>query len=128
MANAGDLDQKLEQAKKHRQYIKENKIWYIFKNVLEGVEALHSSYIVHRDIKCANIFLTKDGGVLLGDMNVSKVSYDGLMQTPTGTPFQCPPEVWRDGGYTSKCDIWSLGCVIYELAALQPPFNAKSLK
>ena len=47
--------------------------------MLEGVEALHASYIVHRDIKCANIFLTKEGGVLLGDMNVSKVSYDELM-------------------------------------------------
>ena len=72
---------------------------------MEGIEALHAESIVHRDIKCANIFLSKSGGVKLGDMNVSKVSADGLMQTQTGTPFYCPPEVWREGSYTSKCDI-----------------------
>ena len=87
MADSGDLDSKLEQAKKNKQFIKENKIWYIFKQVLEGIDALHADNIVHRDIKAANIFLNKNGGVKLGDMNVSKVSIDGLMQTPTGTPF-----------------------------------------
>ena len=127
MADSGDLDSKLEQAKKLKSFIKESKIWYIFKQVLEGIDALHNDNIVHRDIKCANIFLTKSGGVKLGDMNVSKISYDGLMNTQTGTPFYCPPEVWREGTYSSKCDIWSLGCVIYELAALKPPFLAKNI-
>ena len=126
-ADSGDLDSKLEQAKKLKSFIKESKIWYIFKQILEGIEALHTDNIVHRDIKCANIFLSKSGGVKLGDMNVSKVSEDGLMQTQTGTPFYCPPEVWREGSYTSKCDIWSLGCVIYELASLKPPFLAKNI-
>ena len=127
MADSGDLDSKLEQAKKLKSFIKESKIWYIFKQILEGIEALHAESIVHRDIKCANIFLSKSGGVKLGDMNVSKISADGLMQTQTGTPFYCPPEVWREGSYTSKCDIWSLGCVIYELASLKPPFLAKNI-
>ena len=49
------------------------------------------------------------------------------MQTQTGTPFYCPPEVWLDQPYTKKCDIWSLGCVIYELTALKPPFLAKNM-
>jgi NIMA (never in mitosis gene a)-related kinase len=43
--------------------------------------------IVHRDIKCANIFLGKDGSVKLGDLNVSKIAKLGLMQTQTGTPY-----------------------------------------
>jgi NIMA (never in mitosis gene a)-related kinase len=50
-----------------------------------------------------------------------------MMQTQTGTPFYCPPEVWKDEHYNSKCDIWSLGCVIYELTSLKPPFLAKDI-
>ena len=80
MADSGDLDSKLEQAKKLKSFIKESKIWYIFKQILEGIDALHSDNIVHRDIKCANVFLSKSGGVKLGDMNVSKISDEnGLM-------------------------------------------------
>lgn len=82
---------------------------------------------MHRDIKCANVFLATDGGVKLGDMNVSKIAKQGIMQTQTGTPYYCPPEVWQDKPYSSKCDIWSLGCVIYELTALKPPFLAKNM-
>lgn len=46
----------------------------------------------------------------------------------TGTPFYCPPEVWKDKPYSEKCDIWSLGCVIYELTRLHPPFQAKNIE
>ena len=52
----------------------------------------------------------------------------GIMQTQTGTPYYCPPEVWQDKPYNFKCDIWSLGCVVYELTALKPPFLAKNMK
>lgn len=92
------------------------------------MEALHSKNIVHRDIKCANIFLFKNGSVKLGDLNVSKIAKAGMMMTQTGTPFYCPPEVWEDKPYSSKCDIWSLGCVIYELTSLRPPFLAKDME
>lgn len=50
------------------------------------------------------------------------------MQTQTGTPYYASPEVWRDQPYDYKCDIWSLGCVIYELAAQRPPFMARDMK
>lgn len=96
--------------------------------MIDGLCALHDKKIVHRDIKCANVFLSNNGGVKLGDLNVSKVAKYGIMQTQTGTPYYCPPEVWQDKPYSSKCDIWSLGCVIYELTALKPPFLAKNMK
>jgi NIMA (never in mitosis gene a)-related kinase len=81
MADSGDLESKIEQAKKIKSFIKENKIWYIFKQLLEGLEALHAEKIVHRDLKCANVFLQKNGGVKLGDLNVSTVARSGIMQT-----------------------------------------------
>lgn len=128
LADSGDLKSKIAKAKEMKQFIKETKIWHIFKYLLHGVEALHAANIVHRDIKSANIFLYKDGGVKLGDLNVSAIDSEKVMQTVTGTPYYCPPEVWRNEPYSSKCDIWSVGCVIYELTALKTPFWAKNIK
>jgi NIMA (never in mitosis gene a)-related kinase len=64
------------------------------------------------------LFLTKEGELKLGDMNVSKVAPKGLMQTQTGTPYYASPEVWQDKPYDLKSDIWSLGCVLFEMCAL----------
>ncbi len=70
--------------------------------------------------KSANVFLNKDGSVKLGDMNVSKLAKKGLLYTQTGTPYYASPEVWKDQPYDSKSDIWSLGCVLYEMTTLKP--------
>jgi NIMA (never in mitosis gene a)-related kinase len=59
-----------------------------------GLQELHKLKIVHRDIKCANIFMTKAGIVKLGDLNVSKIAKMGVLQTQTGTPYYASPEVW----------------------------------
>jgi NIMA (never in mitosis gene a)-related kinase len=50
-----------------------------------------------------------------------------LLYTQTGTPYYASPEVWKDKPYDSKSDIWSLGCVIYEMATLKPPFRAEDM-
>tara|TARA_B110000285_G_C15115733_1_gene613935 strand:+ start:154 stop:654 length:501 start_codon:yes stop_codon:yes gene_type:complete len=81
IADGGDLDAKINQAKGLKSFVKEDKIWHIFKQMLEGLMALHAEKIVHRDIKCANVFLSSGGGVKLGDMNVSKIAKHGIMQT-----------------------------------------------
>ena len=96
--------------------------------MVTGLFALHQRKIVHRDIKCANIFLTKEGIVKLGDLNVSKIAKAGVMQTQTGTPYYASPEVWQDKPYDNSSDIWSLGAVLYEMTALSPPFTAKDMK
>jgi len=84
---------------------------------------------MHRDLKSANVFLNKDGTIKLGDMNVSKVANNkGLNYTQTGTPYYASPEVWRDEPYNFKSDIWSLGCVIYELITFNPPFQAEDMQ
>jgi NIMA (never in mitosis gene a)-related kinase len=83
--------------------------------------------IIHRDIKCANIFLTKEGVLKLGDLNVSKVAKRGFLSTQTGTPYYASPEIWKDKPYDLKSDLWSVGCVLYEMCALNPPFRAQDM-
>jgi NIMA (never in mitosis gene a)-related kinase len=85
---------------------------------VRGLKALHNFKILHRDLKSANVFLNKDGDAKLGDLNVSKVAKKGLLYTQTGTPYYASPEVWKDQPYDSKSDLWSLGCVLYEIIAL----------
>ena len=60
-------------------------------------------------------------------MNVSKVAKKGLLYTQTGTPYYASPEVWKDNPYDEKSDVWSLGCVLYEMCALKPPFTANDM-
>lgn len=51
-----------------------------------------------------------------------------MAETQTGTPYYASPEVWKDKPYGVKSDMWSLGCVLYEMAALKPPFTATDLQ
>lgn len=92
-----------------------------------SLKILHEKNIFHRDLKSANVFLNNDGTSKLGDLNVSKVAKKGLLYTQTGTPYYASPEVWKDHPYDSKSDIWSLGCVIYEMTTLKPPFRAQDM-
>jgi NIMA (never in mitosis gene a)-related kinase len=54
----------------------------------------------------------------LGDLNVSKVAKNGILSTQTGTPYYACPEVWGDKPYDYRSDIWSMGCVLYEMITL----------
>ena len=80
-------------------------------------------------MKSANIFLTEDGTVKLGDFNMSKViNKNKMMETRTGTPYYISPEIWNDEKYDIKTDIWSLGCLIYEIVTLEHAFKANDMK
>lgn len=96
--------------------------------MVRGLGALHELKIVHRDIKSANLFLNKDGTLKLGDLNVSKVAKAAMLKTQTGTPYYASPEVWSDKPYNAKSDIWSLGCVLFEMCAQTPPFKAPDMQ
>lgn len=136
-ADGGDIYQLIKQRQKSEKLIEEDDIWTYFIQSVRGLRALHKFKIMHRDLKvfsfqklfqCANIFLTKDKIVKLGDLNVSKIMKKDLSKTQTGTPYYASPEVWKDEAYDWKSDIWSLGCVLYEMAALKPPFRAQNME
>ena len=126
-ADGGDLLKQINVHKKKGTNFPEKEAWHYFIQMVRGLKALHDLKICHRDIKCANLFITRDGQVKLGDLNVSKVAKKGFLHTQTGTPYYASPEVWKDKPYDIRSDIWSLGCVLYEMLALNPPFRAPNM-
>lgn len=135
-ADGGDLYNRIADHQKKKTFFPESEIWQYFIQIARGLKRLHDSNIFHRDLKVgielklqsANVFLNKNGHVKLGDLNVSKVAKKGLLYTQTGTPYYASPEVWKDKPYDQKSDIWSIGCVLYEMATLRPPFVAQDMK
>ena len=127
-ADKGDLYQKITENKKTALLFEEIDIWRILIQCIKGLKSLHDLKILHRDMKSANVFLFSDGSAKLGDLNVSKVARKGLGYTQTGTPYYASPEVWKDQPYDNKSDIWSLGCVLYEMITLHPPFRAENME
>ena len=126
-ADDGDLSTKIKNNLKRHVQFDENTIWNILIQILEGINYLHKSKIIHRDLKSANIFLNKKGIVKIGDLNVSIIAKKNLAVTQTGTPYYAAPEVWEKESYNNKCDIWSIGCITYEMACLRVPFRGTSI-
>ena len=127
-ADDGDLQTKIISKKNSENIFEEKTIWSIFIQMVKGLNELHNKKIIHRDLKSANIFLMKNGICKLGDLNVAKVVENGLLRTQTGTPYFASPEIWEDKPYSFKSDIWSIGCILYQMAALKMPFQGKNIK
>eukprot|EP00826_Nyctotherus_ovalis_P022917 TRINITY_DN17675_c0_g1_i2.p1 TRINITY_DN17675_c0_g1~~TRINITY_DN17675_c0_g1_i2.p1 ORF type:complete len:568 (-),score=127.98 TRINITY_DN17675_c0_g1_i2:234-1937(-) len=122
----GDLSRLL--AGQHGQFLEEDAIWKYFIEICLALLYLHNRKILHRDIKTMNVFLTKDFHVRLGDLGVAKVLSQNanFAHTMVGTPYYLSPELCQEKPYNEKSDVWSLGCLLYELCALKHPFEARN--
>ncbi|KAK1385449.1 MAP3K epsilon protein kinase 1 [Heracleum sosnowskyi] len=92
--------------------------------VLEGLVYLHEQGVIHRDIKGANILLTKEGLVKLADFGVATklTEADANTHSVVGTPYWMAPEVIEMSGVSAESDIWSVGCTVIELLTCVPPY------
>lgn len=122
--------QLLKEQRQRRKYFSEKDLWDYAYQIIMGIEYLHSQNIIHRDIKCLNIFLSSDKQIKIGDMGVSKIfsgAQDEMQGTRVGTPLYLSPELVKQQPYDYKVDIWAIGCALYHLASLEPPFQAENL-
>lgn len=129
----GDLAGLIKKARRERSYVDEYFVWKILAQSVLALKECHRRIengqkkpILHRDLKPANILLDVERNVKIADFGLAKElsSKSQLAQTNLGTPYYMAPEIINEKDYDEKADIWSLGCLIYELAALKPPFDA----
>ena len=114
----------------------EEEVKYHIKTILLGLKYMHERRVMHRDIKPANVFITSvapTSCVKLGDLGVGRYfsSKTDMTHSTVGTPYYMSPECIQagggGGGYDFKSDTWSLGCLLYELAALRSPFYREKI-
>lgn len=127
----GDLSQLIEQCKCHSVFLLEDFIWRVLYQICRALQMCHNKFasgsVLHRDIKPANVFLDGNGNVKVGDFGLAKIlrSERPFAESFVGTPYYMSPEIMKGKKYSRKSDVWSLGCLVYEMCALKPPFGGR---
>ncbi|CAJ1076969.1 serine/threonine-protein kinase Nek2 [Xyrichtys novacula] len=127
----GDLSSLISRCIKERRYLDEPFVLRVMAQLTLALKECHRrrdgrATVLHRDLKPANIFLDAKQNVKLGDFGLARIlNHDtSFAKTFVGTPYYMSPEQINRMSYNEKSDIWSLGCLLYELCALSPPFTA----
>ena len=122
-----NLEEFLEEHKKPNEeneviLIKEDILFNIIKQICSGIKEIHDKNIVHRDLKPSNIFINKDNEIKIGDFGISKqlkaLKRTTVTKKGAGSTSYIAPEIFKKSKYNNKSDMYSLGCIIYELFTL----------
>jgi serine/threonine protein kinase len=128
--DGGDLRKLIKEKSKSTEHFPEEQIMTWFIQLCMALQYCHSEKVLHRDLKTSNVFITEGSTkIKLGDFGISRV-LEGTAEaavTIVGTPYYMSPEVCRSEPYNWKSDIWSLGCILYELCMLKHAFESSSL-
>lgn len=124
------LQEVLESFTEKGKTFQERRIWSIFTQLCTALRYLHKDItVVHRDLKPSNIMLDWGDRVKITDFGLAKqkLTETSLMQSSVGTLQYSCPEVIQGQKYGSKADIWGIGCILYQLAMLRPPFESSNM-
>jgi len=128
MEYGGDIDLKKYIIKQENSFINEKKIKDIIIQICKGLKEIHKNKLIHRDLTPDNIFMDNNNNIKIGDFGVSKVltTTHNYTKSKAGKFKYLAPEIIKDEKYSYKVDIYSLGCVIYELFTLNEYYDAKN--
>jgi len=142
-ASGGDLKRFIKKRRDANKPLDEPETWTVFSQIVDALAHLHRRDVgvAHRDVKPANV-LVVNGVVKLADLGLGKriapsrenleTDFDGngdgdarnkTMRSKVGTPYYVAPEIVRGDPYGLASDVWSLGCLLYELSTLRSPFE-----
>ena len=123
-ADKGDLKRYIRKMIQEKDYLDELKVFDFTYQIASALKHMHEKRIIHRDLKPANILVFSDGVVKLGDLGLGRyLSIETIKAfSKVGTPLYMSPELIKNKGYDFKTDVWSLGCVCFELITLKSPF------
>lgn len=129
-AEKGDLKKLIKEKEAEELQFEERTIWDFMRQIASALCHMHEKRIMHRDLKPANIFIGGDGKLKIGDLGLGRSFSSETLEaySKVGTPLYMSPELIQDEGYTENADVWSLGCICYELAELKSPFRNKEEK
>ena len=131
-AERGDLYRAITAQKQAKSLFSERLVVRWFAQIALALKHIHDRHILHRDLKTQNIFLagSGEGMVKVGDFGIARVlrHTQDCARTAIGTPFYLSPEICQERPYSYKSDVWSMGCVLYELATLRHAFDAESMR
>eukprot|EP00929_Paragymnodinium_shiwhaense_P049956 TRINITY_DN25188_c0_g1_i1.p1 TRINITY_DN25188_c0_g1~~TRINITY_DN25188_c0_g1_i1.p1 ORF type:complete len:881 (-),score=234.33 TRINITY_DN25188_c0_g1_i1:47-2689(-) len=131
-AERGDLFQAIRKQRQAGVFFPESLVLRWFSQITLALKHMHDRKILHRDLKTQNIFLSGsgEGTVKLGDFGIARVLQhtQDCARTAIGTPYYLSPEICMEKPYDYKSDVWSLGCVLFELATLEHAFDAESMR
>merc|ERR1719201_3259764 len=124
-AEKGDLKRLIRRAASMDIHFKDTEMWEYSRQLASALDHMHQKRIMHRDLKPANIFVSMDGSLKLGDLGLGRFFSSQTLEafSKVGTPLYMSPEVLRGAGYDMRSDVWSLGCVFYELCVCRSPFK-----
>ena len=126
-----NLYDKINYVIKKGMFLEESIIWHVITQILLGLNYLHKNRIIHRNLQSKNIFLSKFRLMKIANFNYCHLDNKSIstINNLINSSSYTAPEILNNQKYNYKCDIWSVGCITYEMATLSVPFmgNSKTL-
>ena len=125
-----NLRQLINKYKNEKEFIKQKNVYYLTNYICLGIKAIHDKRIIHGNLSPENIYLTKDKKIKIGNFSLFKQlnNYNDYLESNNiNYNNYFAPEIIKEETISNKVDIWSLGCIIYELCTLEYCFENENI-
>jgi NIMA (never in mitosis gene a)-related kinase len=124
--DGSDLNTFIKKYKDKNEFIEEEILFNIILSICEGIKIIHDNNIIHRYLKPENILITENKTIKINNFQLArKINF--VSCNSIGTTNYMAPEIINGEKYNNKIDIWSLGCIIYELLTLNVCFQGENI-